>query len=159
MRDTNENMQGMKKMFREFLCTNQLENVLCAPGKFKPFPYFSEREAWETLSEEKKKVLLQWGEDALSGYPQLTATQYMAYRRTGDRRVFEAPYFARRTLLFGAVMAECVENKGRFLDAVIDGLWLICEESSWAISAHNNYEPDDLHPFCIRCLQQRCSLY
>ena len=139
-------------MFREFLCEHQLEKLLCAPGAFRPFPISSDRAAWQNLDEEKKCVLLHWGEEALEGYPQLTATQYMAYCRSGERRVFEKPYFARRTLLFGAVMAECVENEGRFLDAIIDGLWLICEESTWAVSAHNNYGPDDLYPFCHRCL-------
>ena len=139
-------------MFREFLCENKLENLLCAPGSFRPFPLCSEREVWQKLSTEKKKVLLHWGEDALNGYPQITATQFMAYCRTGERRVFENPYFARRTMLFGAVMAECVENEGRFLDAIIDGLWLICEESTWAVSAHNNYGPEDQYPFCSRML-------
>ena len=34
------------------------------------------------------------------------------------------------------VLAECVEGKGRFLDAAADALWAICEESSWCLPAH-----------------------
>lgn len=33
-------------------------------------------------------------------------------------------------------MAECVENENRFLDDIVNGVWSICEESTWAISAH-----------------------
>lgn len=146
-------------MFREFLCEHRLESLLCAPGAFKPFPQCGDRDAWEKLAEEKKQFLLGWGKEALNGYPQITATQYMAYRRSGDRRIFEKPYFDRRILLFGAALAECVENQGRFVDAVIDGLWLICEESTWVVSAHNNQEPDDLYPLSQKCLPDQTNPY
>ena len=35
-------------------------------------------------------------------------------------------------------MAECVENKGRFLDDIVNGIMAICEESGWQLPAHNN---------------------
>lgn len=37
----------------------------------------------------------------------------------------------------GAALAECAADDGRYLDAVIDGIWCICEESAWVLSAHN----------------------
>jgi hypothetical protein len=33
------------------------------------------------------------------------------------------------------VLAECLEGQGRFLDEIVNGVWLICEESSWTIPA------------------------
>lgn len=141
-------------MFQEFLKENSLDQLLCAPGAFHPFPRCNERQAWVNFSDETKQVLLQWGEEAIGGYPQLTATQFMAYRRSGERRIFEKPYFDRRKLLFGAALAECTENQGRFLDAVIDGLWLICEESTWVVSAHLNQDPPDMYPFSSKCLPE-----
>jgi hypothetical protein len=33
-------------------------------------------------------------------------------------------------------MAECVEGKGRFIDEIANGVWLICEESFWGLPAH-----------------------
>lgn len=131
-------------MFREYLRRISLNELLCAAGCYRPFPSVCDRERWDHLDAEVKKYLVERGEDALNGYPLLTATQYMAYARSGNRKVFETPYFTRRTLLFGAALAECVENSGRFIDAIIDGLWMICEESTWVISAHNNPEPDDM---------------
>ena len=38
-----------------------------------------------------------------------------------------------------AVLARCVRGPEgpESLDEIADGLWLICEESSWVLSAHN----------------------
>lgn len=33
-------------------------------------------------------------------------------------------------------LAECIEGKGQFVDDIANGLWAICEESSWVIPAH-----------------------
>lgn len=146
-------------MFRAFLKEHRLENLLCPHGAYRPFPLYEDRAEWQKLSEQTRAILIQWGEEALNGYPQLTAGQYMAYCRTGERRVFEKPYFDRRRLLFGAALAECVEGEGRFLDAVIDGLWLICEETTWVVSAHNNWEPDDMYPSQHRILPDDTNPY
>jgi hypothetical protein len=39
-------------------------------------------------------------------------------------------------MLGSLVLAECTENQGRFLDEIANGIWLICEESSWCVPAH-----------------------
>lgn len=70
-------------------------------------------------------------------YPQLYASVYMQYVRNGNRSNYEALYFRRRTMLNTFVMAELYEGKGRFTDRVIDGMWLIAEESTWILPAHN----------------------
>ena len=130
-------------MFTEYLEKHDLRALL---GSYKPFPPRSDRAAWEGLSEAKKRELIAWGDEALAGYPMLTATQFLAYCRTGDRSVFEKPYFDRRKLLMGATFAECVLNDGKYLDAIIDGLWAICEESTWVVSAHNDSKHQGVHP-------------
>lgn len=125
-------------MFTEYLDTHDLSKLLGKPGTYEPFPRRQNRAAWENLSESVRRELIEWGDEALAGYPMLTASQFLAYCRTGDRQVFEKPYFARRKLLIGATFAECVLDDETHLDAVIDGLWAICEESTWVVSAHND---------------------
>ena len=50
------------------------------------------------------------------------------------------------------MLAECVENQGRFLDAIVDTVWAIAEESSWTIPAHQGAQkaggglPDTTEP-------------
>ena len=122
-------------MFGEYFRRRPLRDLL-APLPVRAFP-------WPEPSPADAAALLRLaeryrGED----YAQLTAGQYMAFVRTGERGVMERPYFQRRRKLVAAVMGAFVGGSGDDLDAVVDGLWLICEESSWVISAHNGGEHD-----------------
>lgn len=107
---------------------------------------------WADIAREKREQLLAWGNEALAGYPMLTATRFLAFSRTGNRQVYEQPYFARRSLLMGAALAECAADDGRYLDAVIDGIWCICEESAWVLSAHNGSDHPGAPPMAARPL-------
>ncbi|KXG87505.1 heparinase II/III domain-containing protein [Agrobacterium bohemicum] len=69
----------------------------------------------------------------------ILASDYMEYTQNGNRSRFEALYFARRVKLNALVLGECIEAVGRFLPEIIDGLWLICEESGWQLPAHNSH--------------------
>lgn len=72
-------------------------------------------------------------------WPTILAGDYREYSATGNRDRFERLYFSRRLKLNALVLGECAERQGRFLDAIIDGLWLICEESGWQLPAHNSH--------------------
>jgi hypothetical protein len=45
-------------------------------------------------------------------------------------------FFERRWQLVALAMTECVEVRGRFIEHLVDGIWLICEESYWGVPAH-----------------------
>jgi hypothetical protein len=105
-------------------------------GDFAPTPG-----GWSELPEWVRKDLILAGEKVLSTpYPPLTALDYLAYARTGDRLAYEDPYFARRRILNALALAECAEGEGRFLDRIAAGAWLLCEETGWQLPAHNSYE-------------------
>ena len=53
----------------------------------------------------------------------LPATLFLDYARTGNRQRFEQAMFDRRDRLHALVLAECVEDRGRFLDAIVDTAW------------------------------------
>lgn len=137
-------------MFDAFLRTHDLDALLLPPERRRAFPTIEERSSWEALPDGVKAQLLDWGREALKGYPAVTATQFLAFARQGNRQCYEAPYFRRRTLLMGAVLALGVAPEdARFLDAVVDGLWCILEESTWILSAHNDptgAAPPGTHP-------------
>lgn len=69
--------------------------------------------------------------------PQLHASEYMMFKRDGNRSIFEGRYFERRSIAFDLALAEHIEGKGRFLDKLIDVVWLILEETTWVLPAHN----------------------
>ena len=124
-------------MFAAYLNAHPLHGLLGEPGDYRPFPRRQARDAWNAIPEEKRRQILAWADEAGQGYPMVTATQFLAFCRTGDRMAYEKPYFARRNRLMGAALGECLLDDGTYLDAVIDGLWCICEETTWVLSAHN----------------------
>ena len=110
---------------------------------FQPFPKASAREAYETLPATLKNRLVKMGESRLNyAFPTISATDYMRFKRDGDRAAFEALYFGKRNALNDLIQAECVEHQGRFMDDIINGIYSICEESAWQLPAHNSYIRD-----------------
>lgn len=69
-------------------------------------------------------------------WPYLPVTVFMEYVQNGNRTHYEDLLFARRKRLGTLVLAEMIERKQRFLNDIINGTWLICEESFWGIPAH-----------------------
>ncbi len=110
---------------------------------YAAFPRGTDRAAYEGLSGSLKAEMLAEGERYLNyNYPPLYATDYMRFKRTGDRGSFEDVYFARRHALCALTLAECVQGQGRFLDDIINGIFIICEESGWQRPAHTTYIRD-----------------
>ncbi len=114
-----------------------LAAVLVRREDFRPQPTLSDRPPWEDLPAATRAAIVAEAERTLAEpWEVLRASVLLGYVRTGNRTDFEGPQWARRGRLASWVLAECVENKGRFLDAIADGVWAICEESSWMGPAH-----------------------
>lgn len=79
-------------------------------------------------------------------YPILIASDYMMFKRDGNRSIYEDKYFPRRGDMLNLAVAEYVEGKGRFTDKLIDLLWMILEETTWVVPAHNPSKPDMVCP-------------
>ncbi len=93
--------------------------------------------AWGRITDEHRAEIAREAEIwRAKPYPMRLATGFLAFVRDGSRQADEAPYFTRRRKLCWAVLDACV-NSHASLDDVIDGVWCLCEESTWAISAHN----------------------
>jgi hypothetical protein len=71
-------------------------------------------------------------------WPQPIASQAARAHRDGDRRSWETPAFARQHRLSRAAVAAASTLDERFLDAVADGIVLLCEQSSWCWPAHDD---------------------
>lgn len=125
------------------MITELAKNINKPLSHFQPYPPACHRDQWQALSEDLKERIIQNGETYLNfDYPSLTAVDFMEFSRTGNRERFEDKQFLRRNALDNLVLAECVEYKGRFLDDIINGLYLICEENAWQLPAHNSYIRD-----------------
>ena len=108
-----------------------------------PFSAAKERTAWEALPQRVKDRFLQAGDAELAKpLVALPLSLWLDFIRTGRRTPWEDAYFSRRARLCALVCAECVEHKKRFMDAIADNIWAICEESAWQLPAHNSYIRD-----------------
>lgn len=119
-------------MLTEALPPQTLKEVLVSREAFRPYPPASDRPSWEALPQETRNAHLTRGRTARdTEWSTLTATGFMHYYRVGDYMDFQKASFARRHKLRDLVTAECVEGEGRFIDDIVDGVWMICEESFW----------------------------
>lgn len=102
-----------------------------------PFPTAQERNGWEQLPADARTALTASGERQLkTPWEVLPASIALEFARNGNRSRYEALRNRRRSKLLDLVLAECVEAKGRFSDEIVNGIWLICEETFWGVPAH-----------------------
>ena len=115
----------------------ELAKILIPRTRWHPFPKAAERAAWNTLPEQVRRRFINLAEEYLDqDIPNLPAALYLEYKRIGNRSNYQDVWLERRKMLHCLALAECMEGKGRFLDAVANLVWAICEESSWTWPAH-----------------------
>lgn len=113
------------------------EDAFITDGSWFPYPAYADREGWDKLLGDKAKYMIAAGEKYLDyEWKPIPATSYLAFERTGDRRILEVPEGANRLALNSLMMAELAEGKGRFIDQLINGLWHFSYAPSWVLSAH-----------------------
>ena len=118
-------------MFKKFLSERLLSEYTFRDDLF---PTVEDRDFWENFPND---TCIAEAEAALDyAWPVIKATDFMAYKQTGDRVIMENPHFDRRNHLVLFALAELKENKGRFLPQITNGLFAICEETFWGLSAH-----------------------
>ncbi len=115
----------------------KLGEIVVPRKAWHPFPKANERAAWAAVTDGARYAFINLGREYLDkDVPNLAATLYLEYKRSGNRSNYQNVWFERRKMLHCLVLAECMEGKGRFLDAIANIAWAICEESSWTLPAH-----------------------
>jgi hypothetical protein len=114
-----------------------LASHLMTVDEWHPYPRWGERGPWESVPADIRAMIVNQAEaDRKAGWSALLASQFLEFKRNGDRQRFESLSFARRGHLKDLVLAECLEGSSRFMDEIANGIWLICEESFWGVPAH-----------------------
>ncbi|MDR1583305.1 MAG: heparinase II/III-family protein [Prevotellaceae bacterium] len=115
----------------------ELQRIIIPKDEWTPFPRTDDRVGWAKANAEIMQTYVKAAEKYLDyEWPVIPATLSLLYVRTGNRSQYEAIHFKKRNVLGTLILAEIVENKGRFIDPVINGIWSICEESWWGVPAH-----------------------
>ncbi|MFV0266290.1 MAG: hypothetical protein ACK5HT_04055, partial [Draconibacterium sp.] len=119
----------------------QLKSCLINHQKWVSYPAYNDRQGWDKLTVGVKEEIIERGEQALSHeWEVVSATDYLEFERSGSRDIMQSPFGRNNSALADLVLAELAEGKGRFLDQISNGIWLSCEMTSWALSAHVSRE-------------------
>ncbi len=132
---------GFTQVTQRNILTNQfslaqVKAALVSKDAFKPYPQSAE--AWrKAVPDSVIQKNIQAGEAGLKfKFEPITATIALDFVRSGDRERHSNISFAKRNTLTELILAESMEDKGRFIEAILNGVWSICEESYWGVPAH-----------------------
>ena len=133
--------EGPTGVPQNFLSTTYSESFLAAKlipaGRWHPFPKYNERAPWQTVPADLQAAIVTRAEqDQKAGWQVEPATMFLEFKRTGNQSDWQSANWGRRAQMQRLLLAEMFEAKGRFLDDIANGIWLICEETTWSDNAH-----------------------
>ena len=126
---------------RSLLSSRATESLLSASlasaDAFHPYPTLRERAAWDSVPDAVRAAYLREAERQRGvAWGSIPASVMLRFVRDGNRADYDRMNTQRRQRLATLVMAEVLENRGRFLDEIADGIWAISEQTFWGSNAH-----------------------
>ncbi|MBU1821265.1 MAG: heparinase II/III-family protein, partial [Bacteroidetes bacterium] len=113
-----------------------VRQTLQPKSQYHPYPT-TPAEWQKALPDSILKALVKAGEASLDyQFQPVSATVSLDFVRSGDRERHRGVAYNKRYALTDLLLAESVEGKGRFMEAILNGVWSICEESFWGVPAH-----------------------
>ncbi|PWD50674.1 hypothetical protein C8046_08405 [Serinibacter arcticus] len=113
-------------------------------GTALPAPPATDRSAWRADRLDTVTVtdlLARVATDRGAPWPTPRARDLARLHRDGDRDAYEQIVFARQARLTRAVLAAATTGEECDLDEVADGVWSLCEQSTWCWPAHDDVGP------------------
>jgi hypothetical protein len=122
----------------------ELERTLATADEAFPLPTYDEADVWkpfrsDPLTGPVAETILSEAERAREEpLPSLPASGYLHYTRASEGGTYRNKDrdMRRRKRLSLFVLAERLEREGRYLDAVLDYAWAMCEQSAWLLPPH-----------------------
>lgn len=110
---------------------------------YQPAPTYSDRQYWEAFADtELGKYYLEDAEALIDREPEVPITDeiYRRANREGNRGIYKPRYYRTMDRLEKYILAECMENKGRFLEPAEAHIRAILAMKSWL---HPNHDDDE----------------
>ncbi len=123
-----------------------------APAAWPQFATVADRAAWQAIADrlgpaEVERLVAAATAHVGEPIPELRSSQWRAFVRTGDRNGYQQPWYARRNALADLLIGYSLQPDEQLLDAIVDVVWAVCEETSWCFPAHDRKEfPDPAQP-------------
>ncbi|RPF23079.1 heparinase II/III domain-containing protein [Myceligenerans xiligouense] len=105
-----------------------------------PAPDVTAREFWasERMAADLAPAIAQAERSLGTPWPEARASQFARFWRDGDRKDYEGGVIARQRRLTYAAVAALHTGDERLVDEVVDGVILLCEQSTWCWAAHEH---------------------
>ncbi|WP_114749912.1 heparinase II/III domain-containing protein [Pleomorphovibrio marinus] len=131
-------LYGQGNLLSKKYTQEDLNTHLVLDRSWLDYPAYKDREGWEaSISEPLRMVYIETGEAYLGfDWPQVKATDYLAFVRSGSRVIMQNPFSEKRKAFQALFMAELMEGEGRFIDDLVNGIWDLSEMTYWGLSAH-----------------------
>jgi len=102
-------------------------------------PTIDDRESWQAVAEHPqfKDVVPQARQLMSRPIPELPDDLFLDYSRTGNRTRCQRVLGQRHGRVAELALAECLENRGRFLPAIEEAIREVCSEKTWVMPAHD----------------------
>lgn len=101
------------------------------------YPGYQDRNFWDSLAPDIRTLAIRKAERSMQVKPaNIPLSAYLQYVREGNRKDCDVLDAQQRAHLQNLVLGELVEGKGRFMDAMVDWVWALCERSTWVGTAH-----------------------
>lgn len=124
-------------MLKEFISKKfsvKEKDAFCYLPKFRAEEWHNVGEPYSSFFREKAEKICE------QPIPQLTATMFLDYYRTGSRSEGYEPVFTKKRNDFYLLIAgQLLNPECDFMPTIIDYVWSICEETSWTPPSHNNH--------------------
>ncbi len=97
------------------------------------------RRVWKKLSgnDSFKKIISEAEKLLEQAIPEQPDDLYLDFSRTGNRTRWQRVSGRRRARVRAFALAECLENKGRFIPAFEEIVRVLCSERTWIMPAHD----------------------
>ena len=126
----------------ETIDQNRIEYVTTLLPK-KPVGFglpIADRDAWEKLAKNGsfQNIIIEAENLLQTPIPDQPDDLYLDFSRTGNRTRWQKVSGRRRGRIPTLTLAECLENKGRFIPAFEEIIRVLCSERTWVMPAHDS---------------------
>lgn len=119
-----------------------LTAALATTAATSPVPTATDRDAWEAIRTDDGlaglvTTIRETAADAVDERPPpLSATDFLAYERTGQRGAYSRALTERCRRLTAFTLATCLDDDDQYRDVLLDETWALCECSMWSSPAN-----------------------
>jgi hypothetical protein len=84
----------------------------------------------------KQELIKRADNETHSSWPSLLVMDFLEFAINGNREHYEGFRTNRHKKLLNLIIGEMLTEKGKYMNHIADGVWLILEESTWIAPAH-----------------------